>query len=79
MSVVACSLNESPLHDYAIGFPAAGRWREMFNSDIYDHEAAAPITSNGNVDADGPPLHARPARVRHIVDSGERAAGIRAG
>ncbi|MFH0303233.1 alpha amylase C-terminal domain-containing protein [Bradyrhizobium sp. 31Argb] len=57
--VVVCSLNESPFHNYAIGFPAEGRWREVFNSDIYDREVT--VTGDGSVHADGPPLHGLPA------------------
>ena len=34
--VVVCSLSENTLHNYAIGFPGSGRWREVFNSDVYD-------------------------------------------
>jgi 1,4-alpha-glucan branching enzyme len=36
--VVVASLNESTFygHGYRIGFPQAGHWNEVFNSDIYD-------------------------------------------
>jgi 1,4-alpha-glucan branching enzyme len=57
--VVVCSLNESPLRNYAIGFPTRGRWREVFNSDIYDREVT--VTADGSVHAGGPPLHGLPA------------------
>lgn len=59
--VVICSLNESPFHNYAIGFPARGRWRQVFNSDIYDHEAGTAGAADGSVHADGPSLHGLPA------------------
>ena len=49
-------------HNYDIGFPAAGRWREVFNSDVYDNWVNPIVAGNGGgVDADGPPLHGLPA------------------
>jgi len=30
-------INENTLYNYAIGFTTAGRWREVFNSDVYDN------------------------------------------
>ena len=37
--VVVASLNENTFynHSYALGFPGEGRWREVFNSDVYDN------------------------------------------
>jgi 1,4-alpha-glucan branching enzyme len=37
--VIVASLNESTFYNYSyrLGFPAAGHWHEVFNSDIYDH------------------------------------------
>jgi 1,4-alpha-glucan branching enzyme len=56
--VVVCSLNENTLNGYAIGFPAPGRWREVFNSDVYDNWVNPIVAGNGGgVDADSPPLH----------------------
>jgi 1,4-alpha-glucan branching enzyme len=56
--VVICSLNESTWYDYQVGFPAAGRWLEVFNSDVYDNWVNPRVAGNaGAVDADGPPLH----------------------
>jgi 1,4-alpha-glucan branching enzyme len=56
--VIVCSLNESTLHHYEIGFPAGGRWREVFNSDVYDNWVNPIVAGNGGaVNADGPPLH----------------------
>ena len=56
--VVVCCLNENTLHNYAIGFPAAGRWCEVFNSDVYDNWVNPIVAGNGGgVDADGPSLH----------------------
>jgi 1,4-alpha-glucan branching enzyme len=60
--VVVCSLNERTLHNYDIGFPAAGHWREVFNSDAYDNWINPLVAGNGgSVNADGPALHGLPA------------------
>jgi 1,4-alpha-glucan branching enzyme len=60
--VVVCSLNETTLTNYDIGFPAAGRWREVFNSDVYDNWVNPLVAGNGGgVNADGPALHGLPA------------------
>jgi 1,4-alpha-glucan branching enzyme len=60
--VAVCSLNERTLHTYDIGFPAAGHWREVFNSDAYDNWINPLVAGNGGgVNADGPALHGLPA------------------
>ena len=39
-----------------------GRWREVFNSDVYDNWVNPLVAGNGGgVNADGPPLHGLPA------------------
>lgn len=44
--------------DYRIGVPAAGVWREVFNSDVYESWVNPNVVGNGgSVIADGPPLH----------------------
>jgi 1,4-alpha-glucan branching enzyme len=56
--VVICSLNEATWYDYRIGFPGAGRWAEVFNSDVYDNWVNPSVAGNGgSVDANGPALH----------------------
>ncbi len=60
--VVVCSLNENTFQNYAIGFPGPGRWREVFNSDVYDNWVNPIVAGNGGgVDANGPALHGLPA------------------
>ena len=60
--VVVCSLNENTFQNYAIGFPGSGRWREVFNSDVYDNWVNPIVAGNGGgVDANGPALHGLPA------------------
>ncbi|MEV6597538.1 alpha amylase C-terminal domain-containing protein [Actinoplanes sp. NPDC051346] len=54
--VVVVSLSESTADGFALGFPRSGRWREVFNSDYYDHFPNPWVRGNaGGVDADGPP------------------------
>jgi 1,4-alpha-glucan branching enzyme len=45
--VVVASLNESTWWSYDLGFPAAGGWREVFNSDVYDHYLNGQAAGNG--------------------------------
>jgi 1,4-alpha-glucan branching enzyme len=59
--VIAASLNESNWYNYAIGFPAGGRWSEVFNSDVYDNWVNPTVAGNGGgVYASGPPMHGLP-------------------
>lgn len=56
--VIAASLNEKNWYNYQIGFPASGRWAEIFNSDVYDNWVNPTTAGNGGgVSASGPPLH----------------------
>ena len=47
--VVVASLNESTFYDrsYQIGFPIAGEWREVFNSDVFDNFVNPGVQGNG--------------------------------
>ena len=59
--MVVCSLNENTWYDYDIGFPQAGRWLEIFNSDVYDNWVNPAVAGNGGeVDANGPAMHGLP-------------------
>ncbi len=56
--MVVVSLADRNWYGYRIGFPAAGRWLEVFNSDVYDNWVNPIAAGNGGaVEADGPPLH----------------------
>jgi 1,4-alpha-glucan branching enzyme len=56
--VVVATLNESTYYNYTIGFPAPGRWLEVFNSDVYDNWVNPIVAGNGgSLWVDGPPLH----------------------
>lgn len=60
--VVVASFAETTFPgDYELGFPRAGHWREVFNSDYYDAFPNPNVQGNrGGVVADGPPLHGMP-------------------
>jgi 1,4-alpha-glucan branching enzyme len=60
--MVVCSLNETPWHDYAIGFPADGSWQLVFDSEAYESDAPPPVARC--VTADGPPLHGQPCSAK---------------
>jgi 1,4-alpha-glucan branching enzyme len=56
--IVVASLAESTWYNYNLGFPAAGSWAEVFNSDVYDNWVNPWVAGNGaGVQADGGPLH----------------------
>jgi 1,4-alpha-glucan branching enzyme len=43
---------------YRIGFPGTGRWREVFNSDVYENWVNPGVAGNGGeIQADDHPLH----------------------
>jgi 1,4-alpha-glucan branching enzyme len=59
--VVAASLSDRTQYGYAIGFPRMGAWREIFNSDVYDHWVNPMVAGNGQgIDAQGPGMHGFP-------------------
>ncbi len=56
--IVVATLSETTLYGYAVGFPFGGFWKEIFNSDFYDHWMNPQVAGNaGGISADGPPLH----------------------
>jgi 1,4-alpha-glucan branching enzyme len=74
--VVVGSLREETWHSYAIGFPKAGRWREVFNSDVYDNWVNPIVVGNGG-DRSSLDPDARFRRVRRDRHPGERRCRIR--
>ncbi|HEX9063696.1 MAG TPA: 1,4-alpha-glucan branching protein GlgB [Streptosporangiaceae bacterium] len=59
---VACVVNFSgePHHDYQIGLPSPGRWRELLNSDAAEYGGSG-VGNYGAVEATDAPCHGRPA------------------
>ena len=56
--IVVASLANHNQYGYRIGFPSAGLWREVFNSDVYDHWVNPKVVGNGGaVTADETSLH----------------------
>ena len=56
--IVIASLNDTTLYNYRVGFPTAGRWLEVLNTDVYDHWVNPSVVGNGGaVEAFGEPLH----------------------
>jgi 1,4-alpha-glucan branching enzyme len=72
--VVVATLSETTWGCYQLGFPCAGRWVEVFNSDAYDSCDANGVLVNpqvagndGSINADGPPLHNMPASATVVI------------
>jgi 1,4-alpha-glucan branching enzyme len=62
--VVVLSLREEPFDfgSYRLGFPAPGRWTEVFTTDAYPGYPQEWVRGNpAGVNADGPPMHDLPA------------------
>jgi 1,4-alpha-glucan branching enzyme len=59
--VVVASLNDNPFFNYQLGFPRAGRWAELFNSDIYQNWVnPLAVGNNGAIYANGGPRDTLP-------------------
>jgi 1,4-alpha-glucan branching enzyme len=66
--VVVASLNESTWWGYWLGFPSAGRWVEIFNSDVYDNWVNPLVAGNaGGVEAEWTPMHGLPASASVVI------------
>ena len=66
--VIVATLSESTWYNYAIGFPFAGRWAEIFNSDVYDNWVNPIVAGNGgSISVSGPPLHGLPASAPIVI------------
>jgi 1,4-alpha-glucan branching enzyme len=58
--LVVANMTPSPLHGYRLGVPAAGRWRELLNTDAADYGGSG-LGNEGGVDADTVAAHGQPA------------------
>src|SRR5258708_34841032 len=61
--VFCCNFTPVPRHDYRLGVPAPGVYREIFNSDA-DMFGGSNVGNNGSVVADEFGCHGRPASLR---------------
>ncbi|MDT7785556.1 MAG: 1,4-alpha-glucan branching enzyme [Pseudonocardiales bacterium] len=60
-STLACVANFAgmPHHDYRVGLPSAGRWKELVNTDAV-HYGGSGVGNMGGVEAEAKPWHGRP-------------------
>jgi 1,4-alpha-glucan branching enzyme len=72
--VVVATLSESTWWNYRVGFPSAGRWVEVFNSDAYDSCIANGVSVNpmvagnkGGVYAEWVPMHGLAASASVVI------------
>jgi 1,4-alpha-glucan branching enzyme len=66
--IVVATLAESTWYNYELGFPAAGFWAEVFNSDVYDNWVNPWVAGNGGgVQANGGPLHGFAASASVVI------------
>jgi 1,4-alpha-glucan branching enzyme len=66
--VVVATLSETTWYGYDVGFPIAGPWAEVFNSDVYDNWVNPIVAGNGGgIQASGPPLHGLPASASIVI------------
>lgn len=66
--IVVASLNENTFHNYSIGFPNAGHWLEVFNSDVYQNWVNPGVAGNGgSVNATSQSMHGFPASCSIVV------------
>jgi 1,4-alpha-glucan branching enzyme len=66
--IVVASFAEATWTGYEIGFPSPGRWKERFNSDVYDHWVNPQVAGNGGgVVADGSGLHGFAASASIVI------------
>jgi 1,4-alpha-glucan branching enzyme len=66
--VVVASLREETWWSYELGFPRRGRWREAFNSDVYDNWVNPQVAGNsGGVWVDGSSRHELSVSARIVI------------
>jgi 1,4-alpha-glucan branching enzyme len=63
---VICNFTPVPRQGYRIGLPAAGTWRELFNSDAIDYGGSG-LGNLGSVQARDEPSHGFPASAQVLV------------
>ena len=57
--VVACNFTPVPRHNYWVGVPAGGLWREILNSDAHDYGGSGQ-GNFGSVETESKSFHGRP-------------------
>jgi 1,4-alpha-glucan branching enzyme len=56
--LVVCNFTPVPRRNYRVGVPRGGSWRELLNSDAYEHGGAG-FGNMGGVEASPIPFHGR--------------------
>ena len=59
VAVVVCNFTPVPRHDYRIGVPLSGRWRERINTDAALYGGSG-VGNWGTVEAEPQPMHGHP-------------------
>ncbi len=66
--IVVATFAEATWWGYALGFPFPGRWKEVFNSDVYDNWVNPWVAGNGgSIQADSGPLHGFDASASIVI------------
>jgi 1,4-alpha-glucan branching enzyme len=66
--VVVINLREETWWQYELGFPIAGDWSEVVNSDVYDNWVNPAAAGNGGrIAANGRPMHGLPASAMIVI------------
>jgi 1,4-alpha-glucan branching enzyme len=66
--IVVASLAETTWYGYGIGFPFAGQWLEVFNSDVYDNWVNPVVAGNGGaITASGGPMQGFSASANIVI------------
>ncbi len=63
---IVCNFTPVPRHDYVVGVPRAGRWRERFNSDAREYGGSG-LGNAGEAHAAPDPVHGHPASLRLLL------------
>ena len=63
LAVIVCNFTPVPRHDYRIGVPRPGRYRERINTDAEIYGGSG-VGNAGEVHADAHPMHGQPYSLR---------------
>ena len=59
---IVCNLTPEPRHDYVVGVPGGGTWREVLNTDAEGYGGSG-VGNSGSVVAEEVPWHGQPFSV----------------
>jgi len=64
--IVACNFTPVPRHNYRVGAPKAGIWKEVLNSDSTDYGGSG-LGNLGLVESEAMPFHGRPCSLNILL------------